>query len=224
MARKQRGTVHEYKAAGRYDIEIRPGESDMEYYRRLAKAADQRLVRLEKLAEEPGFSAVKKYAYARAMRDIESYGGEGDKLRFNTKPPEVRQLFNEKIMDMRAFLSSPTSTKAGIIEVYKKRVETINKKYGTNYTWQKLADFFDSGDADRLFKDYGSKTVMMAIGKIQKTQEQIKAGIEENKNRRRDTPADELARKIMSRPSLSTLDLRLNMTQEEKEKVKAALK
>lgn len=220
----RRKRKYEYKASQRYDIESRPGESDLEYYRRLAKAADQRLVRLEKLAEEPGFEAVKKYAYARAMRDIESYGGEGDKLRFNTKPPEDRRLFREKIMDMRAFLSSPTSTKAGIIETYKKKVDSINAKFGTNYTWQQLADFFASGDADRLFKEYGSDTVMRAIGKIQKTQEEVKEGIEKNPNRHKDTPVDEVARKIMSRPNYSSLDIRLNMTQEEEKEVKKRLK
>lgn len=220
----RRERKYEYKASQRYDIESRPGESDLEYYRRLAKAADQRLVRLEKLAEEPGFEAVKKYAYARAMRDIESYGGEGERLRFNTKPPEDRRMFREKIMDMRAFLSSPTSTRAGIIETYKKKVDSINAKFGTNYTWQQLADFFASGDADRLFKDYGSDTVMRAIGKIQKTQEEVKEGIEKNPNRHKDTPANLVARKIMSRPGLSSLDIRLNMTQAEEEEVRKRLK
>ena len=222
MAAK-RGTKHEYKAAGRYNIEQREGESELAYYRRLAKAADQRLVRLEELSKQEGFHAVTKYAYARAMRDIESYGKSGDRLRFNTSPPEDRRLFREKIMDMRAFLSSPTSTKRGIIETYQKRVETINQKFGTNYTWQQLADFFDSGDADRMFKDYGSKTVMIAIGKIQQTKEQIEKKIADNGNKRLDL-ADEVALKIMSRPSMSTTALRQDMTQAEQREIRRRLR
>ena len=97
---KARSTKHEYRSAERYksSIEQRAGESDLDYYTRLAKQADQRLVRLEKLSNEPGFENVKKYAYAAAMRDIESYGGAGKKMRFNTKPPKAPQLFREKIM------------------------------------------------------------------------------------------------------------------------------
>ena len=221
---KKKSTVHEYKAASAYNIEQREGESELAYYRRLAKAADQRLVRLEELSTQEGFKAVKKYAYARAMRDIESYGKSGDKLRFNTAPPEDRRLFREKIMDMRAFLSSPTSTKRGIIEVYQKKVDTINQKFGTNFTWQQLADFFDSGDADRLFKDYGSKTVMTAIGRIQQTKEQIEKKIAENGNRRTDSIADEVALKIMSRPTLSTTALRQDMTPAEQKEIRRRLR
>ena len=175
---------YEYKAAGLYDIEQRDGETDMQYYTRLAKAADQRMVRLEKLEGEPGFENVTKYAYARAQRDLESYGKSGDKLRFNTKAPEDRRLFREKIMDMRAFLSSPTSTKKGIIEVYKKKADSINKIYGTNFTWQDLADLFGSGDADKLFKEYGSKTVLHAIGWLQQGKEDIKKKVESNGNKK----------------------------------------
>lgn len=222
MAAKK-GTEHEYQAAKRYNIEQKEGESEIEYYTRLAKAADTRLTRLEKLSQEEGFHNVTKYAYARAMRDIESYGGSGKKLRFNRKPPEDRRLFREKIMDMRAFLSSPTSTKSGIIETYQKRVDTINERYGTNYTWQQLADFFDSGDADRMFKDYGSKTVMIAIGKIQQTKEQIEKKIAGNENRRADL-ADEVALKIMSRPSMSTTALRQDMTQAEQREIRRRLR
>ena len=226
MAKKKQGTVHEYKAAQMYDVEQREGESEIEYYTRLAKAADQRLVRLEKLAGEEGFASVKQYAYAQAMRNIESYGKSGDKLRFNTKPPEDRRLFREKIMDMRAFLSSPTSTKKGIIETYQKRVDTINSKYGTNYTWQQLANFFDSGDAGRLFKEYGSKTVMRAIGKIQKTKEELDKDIGQNGNVRKDEDevATNVAYKIMTRPALQSTDIVLNMTQKQRAEVKKRLK
>ena len=33
-----------------YNLDYKPGETDLQYYKRLAKVADQRLVRLEELA------------------------------------------------------------------------------------------------------------------------------------------------------------------------------
>lgn len=223
---KVRSTKHEYKSAERYkaNIEQRPGESDLAYYTRLAKQADQRLVRLEKLANEPGFENVKKYAYAAAMRDIESYGGAGKKMRFNTKPPKAPQLFREKIMDMRRFLSAPTSSKAGIVETYGKRAESINKKYGTNFTWQDLADFFQSGDADKLFKEYGSKTVMRAIGVIQYTQEQVSDHLNGNQNLHLDGIPKDVAKEIMSSPKFQNTSLRKSMTKEERAKIRDTLR
>ena len=176
MARQR---VHEYKSTQRYDFDIRPGETDLEYYRRLAKTADQRLVRLEKLKSEPGFESVDKFAYARAMRDIEVYGGG---KRFNTKPPEARSLFNEKIADMLRFLQSPTSTKGGIIEVYQKRADTLNEKYkaaGLNVTWQDIANLHDSGLLTAAKMAMGSDTTWIAIGQVENNAEKIKQVLKE---------------------------------------------
>ena len=223
---KARSTRHEYRSAERTidKIEQRPGENDLEYYRRLAKMADQRLVRLEKLAQEPGFENVKKYAYAAAMRDIDSYKGAGKGNRFNTAPPKAPTLFREKIIDMRRFLSAPTSSKAGIIDVYKKRAETINQKYGTNFTWQDMADFFQSGDADKMFKEYGSKTVMRAIGTIQYTADQIQDRISGNQNKHVDSIESQVALDIMSSPKFQNTALRKGMTKEERAKIRKELR
>ena len=176
MARQR---VHEYKSTQRYDFDIRPGETDLEYYRRLAKTADQRLVRLEKLKNEPGFESVDKFAYARAMRDIEVYGGG---KRFNTKPPEAPSLFNEKIADMLRFLQSPTSTKGGIIEVYQKRADTLNEKYkasGLNVTWQDIANLHDSGLLTAAKMAMGSDTTWIAIGQVENNAKKIKEVLKE---------------------------------------------
>lgn len=169
---------HEYKSTQNYDFDIRPGETDLEYYRRLAKTADQRLVRLEKLKSEPHFENVDKYAYARAMRDIEVWGGG---RRFNTKPPEDRRQFNEKISDMLRFLQSPTSTKGGIKEVYQKRVDTLNKKYNLNMTWQQFADITESKELDAFMGGYASDTVFRAIGKVQRNRGEIQKALDKQK-------------------------------------------
>ena len=149
-----------------YDIEMRPGETKEAYYYRLAAVSDARLRELEKLAKDPLFEGVENMAYKSAMRDIDVYGG---KNRFKTKPPEVNSLMNEKIAAMRHFLSSTSSTKTGLIGVYKKSADTINSNYGTSFSWQDLAIYFrDQKDAlERL--SFGSKTQIKAVGRIQQS-------------------------------------------------------
>lgn len=185
-------TEYEYQSTEHYDYDIRPGETDLQYYRRLAKTADQRLVRIEALKHDQYFRGVEKYAYARAMRDIEKWGG---KKRFNTKPPEARSLFNEKISDMLRFLKSPTSTKSGVIEVYQKRAESLNtayKKEGLNLSWQDMANVLQSGGFEKLKGDKGSDTAFKSIGTVSRNIDQIKTAIEEAKAKRmEELPEDE---------------------------------
>lgn len=152
--------------ARKYNVSQRAGETLEHLYRRLAKTADQRLVRLERLAEKPGFKPAKQWAYARAQRDIEKWSGAGSS-RFNTKPPTNQMQLRAKINDIREFLLSPTSTKQGIVDTYKKRADTINERYGTDFTWDELADFFNDKKNEKMSQFGASKTVLRAIGRIQ---------------------------------------------------------
>lgn len=161
-----------------YSTSQRPGETDDQWYNRLAKVADQRLTRLEKLATQEGFKTADKWAYQSAMIDLETwnYGRTGDKMRFNRNKPEDPTQLKMKIADMRNFIDAPTSTKQGIVSSYKNRVDTFNRGnpdnlkggYGTSFTWESLATYYNRGIADKLSKQYGSKTALKAIGKIQK--------------------------------------------------------
>lgn len=200
MAKKK--FEHEYTQS--YDLDIRPGETDLQYYRRLAKVADQRLVRLEALRHQPHFKNVDKFAYARAMRDIESYGG---KNRWNTKPPESERLLKEKISDIIRFIESPTSNKKGIVEVLKKRADTINgnlKLEGSNrLTWQDLANLVESGVLDQLKSSYGSETAFAAIGKVKRSNKDALKIIAENKNKVKGSPEDEAVRDILHNRGLT---------------------
>ena len=153
-----------------YDIEMRQYETKEDYYYRLATVSDARLRELEKLAKDPLFEGVENMAYKSAMRDIDVYGG---KNRFKTKPPEVGSLMNEKIAAMRHFLSSPSSTKTGLIEVYKKSADTINQNYGTSFSLRDLALYFRD-QADALAQlSFGSKTQIKAVGRIQQASKMI---------------------------------------------------
>ena len=160
MAYKRKVTIDASK------FEQRPGESIDSYYRRIAKVADQRLVRLEELAKQEGYGNADQWAYKRAMRDISTWSGD-DAKRFNTKPPEsVRQL-QAKINDIKAFLGSPSSTKSGIQRVYQTRANSINADYGTTFNTADLEDLFSSSFWKKVdAKKYDSDTVMKAIGYV----------------------------------------------------------
>lgn len=198
---KKRSTVHEYKVSNRpFNVEQKPDESDMHYYRRLAKVADQRLVRLEELSKQPGYKGVKNYAYKKAIYDAKTYGAKGTKPRFNIALERdqagkiIEQRFKEKIETMKQFLESPTSTKYGIQEVYKKRTQTINERYGTNFTWQQLADYFNKGYDQKVSKRVGgSKTALYAIGKIQQKESNIVSAIETNTSIKTEDPVTDAA-------------------------------
>ena len=153
-------------------------------YRRLAKRADQRLVRLEALSRSSKYENVLKYAYRVAAINIESYGTIKNRPRFNTKPPENSNTLQAKINDIKHFLESVSSTKKGIVSVYEKRADTLNKNIGLKgddkFTWQELADFFQSKSYEKLASSFGSKTVFDTIGKIKKNLPEIAKAIKDN--------------------------------------------
>ena len=170
--------------------EMRPGESLQSYYRRIAKVADQRLVRLERLAEQPGYGNATQWAYKRAIRDIESWSGE-DAKRFNTKPPENVNQLRAKINDIKTFLGSESSTKSGISSTYKQRVSTLNSNYGTTYQVDDLQKLFSSSLWKKMeTKGYDSDTIMKAIGYIQKksTDEDVLKGLQADARKRKNVP------------------------------------
>ena len=157
--------------------------SDPEYqalvkeYKSLAKKADQRLVRLEKLSTQKGFRNVTKFAYNRAMKDIQYWSGAGA-TRFNRDIPRNINSLRARINDVRHFLEdTKTSTKRDIIKTFKKRADTINSKYGTTMKWDDLANFYDSKTWIDLNREFGSDTAMQAVGEVQTREKEIKRSL-----------------------------------------------
>lgn len=151
----------------------------LRYYRRMAKVADQRLVSLESYAYDKYFGGVLNYAYKGAMHDLQKYG-EGH--RFNTKPPQSVNELRAKIKDIEKFILSETSTKTGVKRTYIQKANTVNERYGTNFTWMDLANYYMSGMADKMDRMFGSKTAMMVIGQLQKQSKKIKNDILKGKD------------------------------------------
>ena len=156
-------------------------DSLVKEYRRLAKRADQRLVRLENLSGNKGFKNVLSWAYQKAMKSIKQWSGQ-DANRFNTKPPSKTSSLRAKIRDIEQFLGMRSSTKKGIMTSYKKRADTLNKNNGTNFTWEDVGKFFESGEWEKMEKEYGSKTAIMAVGEIQRNEDAIVEAIEAHRD------------------------------------------
>ena len=209
---KKQSTQEKYFSQKQIEsIQRKTGESTIDYYTRLAKQADQRLVRLEKLTTESGYENVTKWAYSQAQHDIKALFGD-DRTRFNVKPRRLKSgQYSEKqmqaaISSMKQFLLSPTSTKGGINKVYGERAKTINERYGTDFNWKELAQFFENEMNLLLDLQYGSKTKMKAIGTIQRHQwksvDDITNYVEYAKSHNMKVPDDEvvnMAKKMLEK-------------------------
>lgn len=168
-------------------------QSAIKEYRKLAKRADQRLLRLERYSNKPEYENIKQYAYARAMRDIKTWSGPQAK-RFNTKPPSGYSDLMGKINDIKWFLQAATSsikpTKdnavydyvdgqkvlvgGGVDLTYQKRAASLNERYGTNLSWENVGWMFESALYRKLYKKFNdSKTAVRVIGHLQKHEEEI---------------------------------------------------
>lgn len=150
-------------------------------YRRLAKRADQRLVRLEKASTRPEYKNVLAYGYANAKRDAVSWGSNANRPRFNIRPPKNTNQLKAKIADIQKFLGYETSTVSGIRKVYEKRAKTINKKYGTDFSWDTLAEFFETNLYKKMDALYYADTIFESVGVIQANEEEIANALKQHK-------------------------------------------
>ena len=153
-------------------------------YRKLAKRADQRLVRVEKLSTQKDFKQVKQWAYKNAVTDALEWGASPDRPRFNIKPPSSTISLKAKIQDIKNFLEKPTSTRSGIIDVYEQKAHTLNEKYkeyGLNLNWSDVGTFFESSLYKKLSKKYSSGTVIRAIATIKKNEGKVIKDFDQHK-------------------------------------------
>lgn len=145
-------------------------------YNKLAKKADRRMRELERFSRYEEFEGILNYAYRGAKKAIAKYtppGYEDKQPRWQRNAPLDTRTLQAKIKDIENFLNKPTSTVTGTIKIYKKRTATINKKYGTKFTWQQLANYFETGGLSEKGSDkYGSKTLLKSIGEIQANKKQ----------------------------------------------------
>lgn len=197
------------QVADYYGMNVRPrreDETDEQYYKALAKQADQRLVRLEKLSTSDEFSGVLDFAYRKAMYDIQSLSGDPNATRFNrvlrkTQEGTVdKRVLHARINAIKRFLESASSTKQGIQKVYQERVNTLNKRLNTNYTWQQMAKYYENEKAQKLVDKYDSKTVLKTFAAIKTivTPEEINKSLSKDVNVSEDKIVNEIAKTILA--------------------------
>lgn len=165
-------------------------ESLRKEYVKLAKRADQQLVRLEALSHEAHFRDVLSWAYGRAAHNIESWEGKktgpAQRPRFNRNIPDNMKELKQRLADVEQFLTSSTNTKRKIIDLYKRRVETINKNMQTDLTWKEFADLTESGVFDEMKDAYGSSTTFDVIAELQQKRDKFKDLVKRERERRVD--------------------------------------
>lgn len=211
------------------NLDYQEDETETHYFIRLAKMADERLVRLEEAEgfrgkpANPKYAGAYKFAYNRALEMMD----EGQ-IRFNQNIPKPGTFeWRERINEIQKFLKSPTTTKSGI-NMIQKATSTINTNYGTNFHWTEFASFIESGDFEKLKETYGSDVILKAIGKIQDAQDKIKKGLEKHaaSMKKSSDSDDEVARDVADEimRSKKHLQFKRNMTRAEKEKIKTILR
>lgn len=179
-----KGYEHFYKTAAKVSYDQQPGESAGQYYRRLAKQANQRMTRLEDLAQsDDRFSSVLKYSYAKAQREARALKGSaapkskqshrGYRFTETTLKNLNNQQIETRIKSVKEFLQSPTSNKADITTYYKQRAETMNKNWGTDFSWETLAKYYESGLSDKLKSKFESDGALQVIAALQKTPKEV---------------------------------------------------
>ena len=95
---------------------------------------------------------------------------------------------------------SPTSTKKGIKESLKKRADTLNKKFGTDFKWDDIGKYFEGNLAKKLEQIYGSKTIMRMIAAMQKKKKAIIDAIDKSKKEDIRTPdSNKMIEKMMNK-------------------------
>lgn len=155
-------------------------------YRELANEANARMRALEQLAKNPEYKAVLGYAYKDVLHDLEALTGRKRFLhnieRLSAKNTDIRHL-TALINVAKTFLDSPSSTKEGIDQVYGKRADTINEKFGTNFTSEDMKTFFESSVWEKLKDRLGSPVAMLVINKIQKEPNKILEDIEASRQK-----------------------------------------
>lgn len=181
-------------------------------YKRLAKAADRRLRNLEKAVKREGFESITKFAYAKAMADIEHRFGEGE-VRFDKVLPASysKMQIQAAIADVESFMRSPSSTISGVKGIYAKRANTLSKKLGQKYTWKEIAILFENSTFDRLVSKMSSDQVFKQISSRLKKKKKLAKEIEESNKKITHTGAKEnlqdVINDMLNESTLSVKDL-----------------
>ena len=131
-------------------------EKELAEYHKIAKAADQKMRRLEAEYKRTSDDELLRYAYSRAQRDIKSIGGNKRfDITLKQRKETETQAFERDIdflwrirqatKDAKRFIEAPTSSVSGFTEMYKERAEKFNEAMGTDFTVKEFRAIMETG-------------------------------------------------------------------------------
>lgn len=129
-------------------------------FKALLKITNERFRILEKYSKDKYYEGVTSYAYAKIQKDLYTiYGGDVNRIRMPKTLGEELKLAS--LMD--DFLHKQTSSIVGIKDVYIKRAETFNSRYGTELSWQQFTNLVESPVFQKLMSTKQVTSDVIAI-------------------------------------------------------------
>ena len=131
-------------------------------YRKLAKRANQRLVRLERYKAE-GMKEATSYAYSYAQSSIQGFRGEQFTRWSESGKGYTYSDLNMMLSDIQSFLNKPTSTKTGFMSINDRRTQKLNETLGTEFSSTEFQKFMETGGLfDKLIAQFGYREAFKA--------------------------------------------------------------
>lgn len=155
-------------------------KSELKEFQKLAKRADERLRNIrDNYSKRKGFENMINWAYKKAMRDIKHWSGN-DATTFNrgVSKLSLNQLRAKK-HDVEEFLNAPTSKISSTVDLYQRRADTINERYGTNFSWEELGTVFEDKENNDFYQK-GGISYVEAVGYMKDNEEALLRSLEDN--------------------------------------------
>lgn len=154
--------------------------SELKEFQKLAKRADERLRNIrDNYSKRKGFENMINWAYKKAMRDIKHWSGN-DATTFNQGASKLSlNQLRAKKHDVEEFLNAPTSKISSTVELYQRRADTINERYGTNFSWEELGTVFEDKENNDFYQK-GGISYVEAVGYMKDNEEALLQSLEDN--------------------------------------------
>ena len=154
-------------------------KNELREFKKLAKRADERLRQIrDNYSKRKGFENMINWAYKKAMRDIKHWSGD-DATTFNQGASNLSlSQLRAKKHDVEEFLQAPTSKISTTIDLYQRRADTINDKYGTSFSWEELGTVFEDKENNEFYQK-GGVSYLQAVGYMKDNEEALLQSLED---------------------------------------------
>lgn len=155
-------------------------KSELKEFQKLAKRADERLRQIrDNYSKRKGFENMINWAYKKAMRDIKHWSGN-DATTFNRGASKLSlNQLRAKKHDVEEFLNAPTSLISSTVDLYQRRADTLNQRYGTNFSWEELGTVFEDKENNDFYQK-GGISYVEAVGYMKDNEQALLQSLEDN--------------------------------------------